>query len=242
MKCTVYPVYTLLRADQSPKGAAVVIDTLRMTTVAATAMENGCRALRAVSTVDEANDLARATGALRGGERGAVKIPGFELSNSPLEYTREAIGGRDLVLTTTNGTKAIASAAGAPRLYLACLRNVGTVTQLLRGEEEATIVLAGTGGYFSLEDALTAGAILDRLGAGEADDMALAARTLYRQNRTAIRELLSSCVHYRRLLSLGYGADLDFCLKEDCTDAVPFRLAGEEAFHACATHETEVTR
>lgn len=239
MRVTVYPVHTLLRADRPPRGAAVVIDTLRMTTVAATALENGCQALWAVSTIEEANALAQSAGALRGGERGAVKIDGFELSNSPLEYTREAVGGRRLVLTTTNGTQAIASAAGAPRLYLACLRNAGAAARLLRGEEDVAIVLAGTGGRFSLEDALTAGAILDRLGACEEDDMALAARTLYRQNRTAIHELLSPCAHYRHLQAIGYGADLDFCLKEDCADAVPFRLAGEEAFHTRATHETE---
>ena len=239
MKFTVYPVHTLLRADQPPKGAAVVIDTLRMTTVAATAMENGCKALWAVSTVEEANELAQSAGALRGGERGAVRIDGFELSNSPLEYTREAVGGRSLVLTTTNGTQAIASASGAPRLYLGCLRNAGAVARLLRGEEDVTIVLAGTGGRFSLEDALTAGAILDRLGPGEDDDMALAARTLYRQNRAAIHELLSPCAHYRHLQAIGYGADLSFCLKEDCADAVPFRLAGEGAFCARTTHETE---
>lgn len=242
MRVTVYPVHTLLRADRPPRGAAVVIDTLRMTSVAATALENGCEALWAVSTIEEANALAQSAGALRGGERGAVKIDGFELSNSPLEYTREAVGGRKLVLTTTNGTQAIASASGAPRLYLGCLRNAGAVARLLRGEEDAAIVLAGTGGRFSLEDALTAGAILERLGAGEEDDMALAARTLYRQNRTAIHELLSGCAHYRRLLSLGYGADLSFCLKEDCADAVPFRKSGEEAFHACAADEMEEMR
>ena len=72
MKFTVDPVHTLLSADQPPRGAAVGIDTLRRTTVAATAMENGCKALWAVSTVEEANELAQSAGALRGGERGAV--------------------------------------------------------------------------------------------------------------------------------------------------------------------------
>ena len=232
MRYTVYPVHTLLRADQPIRGAAVVIDTLRMTTVATTALENGCAEVWAVGTVEEANELASALHALRGGERGAVKIPGFELSNSPLEYTRERVEGRNLVLTTTNGTQAIASAASAPRVYLGCLRNAGAVAERLRGEEETAFVLAGTGGRFSLEDALTAGAILDRLPEGEMDDMAIAARALYRQNRTAIHELLAPCGHYRRLASLGYEGDLTFCLREDCVSSVPVRRAGERAFHA----------
>ena len=181
MRYTVYPVHTLL--CEPPRGAAVVIDTLRMTTVAATALESGCSSVRTAATVEEATRLARQTGALRGGERSAVKIPGFDLSNSPLEYTPERLKGRPLILTTSNGTQAVASAEGAPRLYLGCLRNAGALADRLRGEEEVAFVLAGTAGRFSLEDALTAGALLGRLPSGEMDDMAVAALALYRQNR-----------------------------------------------------------
>ena len=230
MRYTVYPVHTLL--CEPPRGAVVVIDTLRMTTVAATALESGCSSVRTAATVEEATRLARQTGALRGGERSAVKIPGFDLSNSPLEYTPERLKGRPLILTTSNGTQAVASAEGAPRLYLGCLRNAGALADRLRGEEEVAFVLAGTAGRFSLEDALTAGALLGRLPSGEMDDMAVAALALYRQNRSRLHELLAPCAHYRRLMALGYGEDLRFCLQEDCSRAVPLRLPGEEAFRA----------
>ena len=231
MRYTVYPVHTLLRGDPL-RGAAVVIDTLRMTTVAATALENGCADIRTAASTEEALKIAGPLRALLGGERQALKIPGFDLSNSPLEYTRERVAGRRLVLTTTNGTQAIASAVDAPRLYLGCLRNAGALARLLRGEEEISFVLAGTAGRFSLEDAVTAGALLDRLPPGDLEDMGAAALALYRQNRASLADLLAPCPHYRRLQSLGFGEDLDFCLREDCCAATPLRLHGEAAFHA----------
>lgn len=232
MRYTVYPVHSLLARGKALPGAAVVIDTLRMTTVAATALENGCTAIAAAATVEEAQRLARPLNALLGGERSALKIPGFDLSNSPLEYLPERVGGRSLVLSTSNGTQAIASASGAQRLYLGCLRNAGALAERLRGEESVSFVLAGTAGCFSLEDALTAGALLDRLPAGEMDDLAVAARALYRQNRTAMHQLLAPCAHYRRLQSLGYTEDLDFCLREDCASATPLKRQGDAFFRA----------
>lgn len=231
MRYTVYPVHSLLRGERAPD-AAVVIDTLRMTTVAVTALENGCRAIAAAGTVEEARQMARPLNALLGGERSALRIPGFDLSNSPLEYTGSRVAGRTLVLSTSNGTQAIASAAGVSRLYLGCLRNAGALAERLRGESEIAFVLAGTAGCFSLEDALTAGALLDRLPEGEMDDMAVAARALYRQNRRELHELLAPCAHYRRLQALGYTEDLAFCLREDCAQATPLRRQGETFFHA----------
>jgi len=225
MKYTVYPVHTMLRESQDIPSVAVVIDTLRMTSVAATALQNGCERLRAVGTVEEARELAAAFDALLGGERGALKIPGFDLSNTPQEYRPEAVAGRKLVMTTSNGTQAIESACRAEKLYLGCLRNAGAVAECLRGEAEVALVLAGTGGRFSLEDALTAGAIMDRLGPGEMDDMAMAAWTLYRQNRGDLHSLLSQCRHYQKLVRLGLEEDVAFCLQEDVCGSVPMRCA-----------------
>lgn len=200
--------------------AAIVIDTLRMTSVAAAAMNNGCAGLLACATVEAAREAAQAQGALLGGERSALKIDGFDFSNSPLEYTREAIGGKRLVMTTTNGTRAIAACAPARRLLLAALVNVGAVAEACKEEASVAIVCAGTAGAFTLEDALTAGALSLCLNADEKDDATIAFETLWLAARDNLPRALSATRHYNRLLSLGFQPDLDFCLTPNRLSAV----------------------
>lgn len=191
---------------------AIVIDTLRMTSVAAAAMSNGCSGLLACATVEGAREAADARGALLGGERSALKIDGFDFSNSPLEYTREAIGGKHLVMTTSNGTRAIAACAPARRLLLAALVNVAAVAEVCKREDTVAIVCAGTAGAFTLEDALTAGALSLCLSGAEKDDAAIAFEALWLTARGDLHRALSATRHYNRLLSLGFRRDLDFCL------------------------------
>ncbi len=208
---------------------AVVIDALRMTSVAAQAVHSGCAGLMAAGEVDEARALAAREGALLGGERSALLIEGFDFSNSPSEYTAERISGRRLVMTTTNGTQAIVSAAGASRLVLGAFVNAKSVAAAVSRASRLAIICAGTHGAFTLEDALAAGAILDRLAAQgasvELDDMALAARTLYNHADGDLHAALCRTSHYNRLERLGLAEDLAFCLTEDSLIAVPERQA-----------------
>lgn len=209
--------------------AAIVIDALRMTSVAATAMEHGCAALLACAEVEEAKAAAAEAGALLGGERNALLIPGFDFSNSPLEYTAERIAGRRLVMSTSNGTRAIAAASGAKRVLLGAFVNAEAAARAVQGEERVAIICAGTLGAFTLEDALAAGAILERLermGAPlERDDMAFAACTLYEAARRDLLTALADTKHFRRLRSLGLEADLRYCLTEDTIESVPEKRA-----------------
>ena len=110
--------------------------------------------------------------------------------------------------------------------------NAAATAEAVAKRERLAIVLAGTGGRFSIEDAVAAGAIIARLGEGcELDDMALAARTLYEASRNDIQGFLSSATHYRRLESLGLFEDLRFCLSEDLAPCVP-RLGEDGWFYA----------
>ena len=205
--------------------AAVVIDTLRMTSVAAAAMQSGCVGLYTCAEVDQARRAAHECGALLGGERNALKIDGFNFSNSPLEYTPEAIGGRRLVMSTSNGTRAIAACAGARRLLLGALVNAHAVAEALRDEAHVALVCAGTNGAFTLEDALTAGAIALHLPDAELDDAALAFQMLYRSACGNLFGALSATTHFSRLRRLGFEADLQFCLKPDSVNALCERAA-----------------
>jgi 2-phosphosulfolactate phosphatase len=148
-------------------GLAVVIDVLRASTTVIHALASGCTAVRPCAEVEEARALAngmRAGRVLLGGERGGVPLQGFDLGNSPREYTARVCRGTTLVLTTTNGTRALLRAAEAERVLIAGFVNYSAVCEQLRQDARPVhIVCAGTEGSVSLEDTLLAGALVDFL-------------------------------------------------------------------------------
>ncbi len=148
-------------------GLAVVIDVLRSTTTMIHALAAGCTAVRPCLEVDEARELAGKMPAgkvLLGGERGGVPPPGFDLGNSPSEYTAKVCCGAMLVLTTTNGSRACFRAAEAERVLVAGFVNYSAVCEQLRLDHRPVhMICAGTDGEISLEDTLLAGALVDFL-------------------------------------------------------------------------------
>lgn len=212
-----------IHAEQLYDKTAIVIDTLRATTVMTTALANGARSIRCVAETEDALRLkAREPDLLLGGERHALKIPGFDLSNSPLEYTRETVAGKDLVMTTSNGTRTLLKAAGASQVLIGCLRNADAVmTRALAGGRDIVLVNAGTMGQFSLDDFITAGAMVEACGGGtQLSDAALAARLMFRTHPD-IHSALKDSLHYNRLKELGLDGDLTFALTLNQLDAVP---------------------
>lgn len=210
--------------------AAVVIDALRMTSTAVTAFENGCAGMLAVREVEEARALRAADPSLLlGGERGGVLIEGFDLDNSPRSFLRERVGGRRLVMTTTNGTWAITGVLGARRVLLGAFLNAQAVARALLPEGRVVVQCAGTDDRLSLEDVLAGGAIVSRLLAlgarAELDDAAQAALTLYRACGGDLDASLRGTHHYGVMLRGGQRADIDFCLREDVFSSVPERGA-----------------
>lgn len=226
-------------ADQVDKAAvegsaAVVIDALRATTTIAACFAAGAKEVWPVTGVEEARDLARRLGpdTLLAGERGSLPPEGFHLGNSPLEATPERVGGRRIVLTTTNGTRAIHACAGAQALVTAAYVNAGAVVQWLTQAPRARVYVAcaGTQGSFSLDDALCAGLILSRLRAAlgesepiEESDAAVAAQALYAQFGGSVRQAIGACAHGRNLTKMGMTSDLDFAADVDRLSVVAER-------------------
>lgn len=143
----------------------VVIDVLRATTVMATALASGaasvvtfCEVADALAYRDHCGQSCRL-----GGERGGLRIEGFDLGNSPREYTVESLMEQTLVQTTTNGTRAIQGCIAARRLFTGAFINLRAVTGCLLDSERVLIVCAGTNGHISREDVLCAGALCRRL-------------------------------------------------------------------------------
>jgi 2-phosphosulfolactate phosphatase len=150
-------------------GVAVVVDVLRATTVMVYALAAGCKAIVPCDEIDEAKAIAAtlpADTALLAGERGGLPIPGFHLGNSPCEFTPEVCQGKTLVMTTTNGTRAILACLDAERIYIASFANLRATAdelsvQFLKKDHghAVHIVCSGTEGFISLEDSLLAGAL-----------------------------------------------------------------------------------
>jgi 2-phosphosulfolactate phosphatase len=201
---------------------AVAIDVLRATTTMITALAAGCTDIRPCGTVEEARELAGGLPAgrvLLGGERHNVKIDGFDLGNSPLEYTAEVCRGRTLVMTTTNGTRAVLRAAEANRVLVAGFVNFRAVCDQLRQDPRPVhIVCAGTDGAVTLEDTLLAGALVDHLcAAGDVrlNDSARLARDGFRQHGSCLRASLETSEGARKLLELDLVGDITFAAEVD---------------------------
>jgi 2-phosphosulfolactate phosphatase len=190
-----------------------------------------------VAGIDEARRLAAVAGpaALLGGERGGVRIAGFDLGNSPLEYVAGRVAGRRIVITTTNGTAALAAARGAREILIGAIVNRFAAAEAIRGlagaGEHLHLVCAGTDGCVSAEDVLAAGAILDAAGADSAGDTldasARDALAAFRRVAAGGDVAASLVAEFRKspgganLVALGMEADLPAAAAIDTLPLVP---------------------
>ncbi len=208
----------------------VVIDVLRACSTIAAALENGARAVVPVQDMAQAGRIAQNLDPdvyLLGGERGGKKIDGYHLGNSPREYTRERVQGRDVIFNTTNGTRALARARGAQHLLAGSFLNARRVVEAVRAfGRDAVIVCAGQDDRISLEDTLCAGLLLYRLWDGEeperVTDTAHIAYTQYLHDREDTAAALRRCDNARRLVTLGLEDDIEYCLQIDRLPVLPY--------------------
>lgn len=220
MRIDVYATPDSVREKDLKDRIVVVVDVLRATSTIITGIYNGCKEFIPVIDIEEAVNIAKnydRDSFLLGGERNAQKIEGFHLSNSPWEYTRELVEGRTIMITTTNGTKAIRKASDAKEVIIAAFSNVNAVCDYIReAGEDIAMVCAGTDGRFSLEDILAVGAIISNLKDRihlELDDLGMVCRYLYENNKDNLEDILRGTVHYSRLVELGFEKDIEYCLK-----------------------------
>lgn len=220
-------VPSLVSASDLAPCIAVAIDVLRATTSIVQALAAGCTRVYVCAEIDEAQALRGRLGAaqsLLAGERGGKPLPGFDLGNSPREFTAERCRGRSLVMTTSNGTRALVHAAHAERVLAAAFANVSAVCEQLRADPRPiTIVCAGDDGRPCLEDALLAGAIVEQLAvAGCAlDDSADLAHDSFLRRGANLLDSLKFSQGGRHLATLGYAADLPVAASVDLHRLVP---------------------
>ena len=224
-----------LPARARPEQTAVVIDVIRATTTIVTAFRHGIRSVRPVASAEEGRGLLEtAPGALLAGERGGQRIAGFDLGNSPREFTQGAVADRDLILSTSNGTKTLRAVGLGRRVAIAAFLNRTAVADwLVSRQEDSLIVCSGYEGIFSLEDAVCAGAVVERASAQEAPpvlgDGARACLVLWERYRDDLPALLRETGWGRHIESIDLGPDLDICARLDATNVVPVMVEGRIA-------------
>ncbi|HEX6615790.1 MAG TPA: 2-phosphosulfolactate phosphatase [Gemmatimonadales bacterium] len=212
---------------------AFVIDILRATTTMCAALAHGARAIIPAGSTEEALRLAQTIGTddvVLAGEKDCVRIPGFQLGNSPLEMTEAAVRGKTLVVTTTNGTRALLACQGVAAVYAACAANLGAAAErareALEREGGLLIVCAGRDGAFSLDDAYCAGRLVeavlgDRRRRRGLSDAAIASLDLVRRYGQNWERPLSRSRAGRELTRLGFRADLLDAARIDAYPVLP---------------------
>ncbi|MEL7610239.1 MAG: 2-phosphosulfolactate phosphatase [Bacillota bacterium] len=229
MRIDVISQYAKLTDNQLASCTSIVVDLLRASTTIIYAIKNGASQIIPASDPGDAVTLSSRLGGrdcVLCGERGGLKLPGFELGNSPLEYTPEIVKGKTVILSTTNGTLAIQSVRSSATMLIGALVNCTAVAKAaIQAGNDVVIQCAGTEGQFSADDAVAAGAIVDTLqknlgAAPTLNDLAFCSRMLY-QDYLDGRLDVSRTFHYGRLVELGFNQDVELCFQRDTTDVVP---------------------
>jgi len=203
----------------------VVIDVLRATSAICSAIDNGVSSVIPVSTLEEARIL-QSKGYLAGAERQGQIVEGFDFGNSPYSYMDPKLKGKDIVLSTTNGTRAINIAKDAPVVVIGSLINLETLVNWLKKQDKNVLCLcSGWKDNFNLEDTICGGAIADELIASgyftSNEDSSVAAKYLYHSSSHNYFGFLKSSSHRRRLKKLNLNEDIKYCLTPNQVEVIP---------------------
>ncbi len=209
----------------------VVIDILRASSTICTALANGAEVVIPCEDVETAHQLKReaAVSPLLGGERGGVKLPDFDLGNSPREYGEETVAGRPIVFTTTNGTRALHRSAAGAGVAVGCFLNCEAIVNWLESSDQpAVLMCAGTDGHVTLEDCLFAGLLADKLVQRNQhvpiDDPTRICLDVYHTaalRPDGVQLQLRASRGGQNLQNLGMADDIAYCSQIDVLDLVP---------------------
>lgn len=204
----------------------VVLDILRATSTIVKALYNGATEVIPVQESDEALSLVKSIGrniCLLGGERKGYKIEGFDLGNSPLEYTREMVEGKKIILCTTNGTKAIKAFQSGTEILIGSYLNMDyLVDYLSQSNQDITLVCSGQDGNLCLEDLACAGMIVRKVSSADLTDAAKVALFIAKQQaRTSLEKFIGNTEHGLSLKAIGMGEDIKACTALNSAPILP---------------------
>jgi 2-phosphosulfolactate phosphatase len=230
----------------------VVIDVLRSSTTIVVALNNGAREIIPVESIENAVKISGSLFGdvtLRGGERNGKMIQGFNLGNSPLEYTEAMVKGKSIIFCTTNGSVAMYKSRFAQNLAVGSFVNVSRVLEFIKEvHQDFLLICAGRANAFSnfsLEDSVCAGMMVHKLAADKAlalelTDSALASQSLYKTYGRSLLKMMKNAEHGRYLTEIGFLDDIKIAAAVDSYPILPvlsgnvIKLKREEVRHADA--------
>lgn len=232
MRADVFFAPSLVMPAELNNRVVAVVDVLRASTSIAVALANGARAVIPLASSEEVVSRGKSLGRSEvrlAGERRMQPIPGFDFGNSPLEFTREAVEGKTILMSTTNGTAAVLAVQGARDIVVASYVNfspvLGMLRSALRAGTDVAIVCAGQDRHFALEDSACAGLFVQHITAkhakAEVNDAARAAMVLNKKYGTNLKRLFRSSTHGMALADAGFAGDLATCAELNAYAVLP---------------------
>jgi 2-phosphosulfolactate phosphatase len=223
----------LLHLYDLSNSVTVIIDVFRATSTIAAALHNGAKAIIPVDSVPRAIEISKNIDCIAAGERDGMIAAGLEHGNSPLEYHREFIENRILVLTTTNGTRLLHMALekNADTIISGSFPNLSAVCDFILSQKKNVILgCAGWKDRFNLEDTLFAGAVISRVKKEFSIhcDSSLMAETMYNNYKDDLYGFAPNLTHYHRLVErFGLIEDIRYCLTPDVANVLPVFEQGQ---------------
>ena len=214
----------------------VIIDVLRSTTSICAALQAGAKAIIPTERPGEAGDMLAKIGrdiTILAGEKNGVKIDNFQLGNSPAEFTSQAVGGKYVIMTTTNGTGIFSKTYNASTVIAGALVNIAVVAErIVKENNDLVIVCAGREGHFSIEDTICGGMLIHQVGDTfhidySANDAGKLALLLYQTNQAKLRQTIEQGEHAKFLASLGYANDIIIATNVDSIPVLPILKDGQ---------------
>lgn len=214
-----YPFY------RKENDVVVVVDIFRATTTMCAAFNNGATAIIPIADIELAKKY-KSEGFLVGAERKTRRVEFADFGNSPFEYTKEKVSGREIVFTTTNGTHAIEAAKDCSRLFIGAFSNINAlVDKCLSAGERIVVLCAGWNNKVNIEDTLFGGAFAEKMSEKtevvfESDTVRMAIQLWNLAKENPI-EFVKSSDHYKRLVDNGVESDAAFCFMQNTVSVVP---------------------
>ena len=221
----------LYSMHHNSESIVVVVDILRATSAICAAFMNGVRHIIPVGTIEEAK-ACKAQGYMVAAERDGLVLDFADFGNSPFNFTRERVGGRDIVYSTTNGTQAIQLASGAHQVVVGAYFNLTALSKwLIEQHRDVVILCAGWKNRFSLEDTLFAGALSQALiKSGEYQticDSANASIDLWELASVDLNKYVMKAAQKGRLAKHGLDDVIEYCHTPDLSNIIPL-LEGDK--------------
>jgi 2-phosphosulfolactate phosphatase len=223
----------LLHLYDLSNSVVVIIDVFRATSTIASALYNGARCVIPVDSVPKAIEISKSIGGIAAGERDGLIAEGLQHGNSPLEYSRDFIENKTLVLTTTNGTRLLHMALdrNADTIISGSFPNLSAVCDFLIAEKKNVVMgCAGWKDRFNMEDTLFAGAVIHAVKKHFTIhcDSSLMAETMYAKHKNKLMDFAPQLTHYHRLVErFGLIDDIKYCLTPDVANVLPLYADGK---------------